>query len=127
IVANFSHKTVHLKGVTVKLNIWDMTGNENILNISVCKYAAIVVYDITNMDSLYTAMDWIKALDKVKTPPINVKLIGNKADLESRRMINLEKVQKYSHENKIDLMETSARTGLNVNKVFNTIIDEFLM
>ena len=60
-----------------------------------------------------------KQLKNNASPDCKVFLIGNKADLEDERKVNYEEGKKCQENNKFELfMETSAKTGLNAQKVF---------
>jgi GTPase SAR1 family protein len=83
--------------------------------------AAIVVYDITNQDTFGRAKTWVKELQKQASPSIVIALAGNKADLASKRMVDLEEAQAYADEHGLLFMETSAKTAMNVNDIFLAI------
>ena len=62
---------------------------------------------------------WIKDLRANSSPDIKVFLIGNKADLEESRLINIEQGQQLQKDFDLDLfMETSAKSGLNTTELF---------
>ena len=53
------------------------------------------------------------------SPDIKIFLIGNKADLEDKRVIEKEAGENFKKEYEIDLfMETSAKTGFNAEELF---------
>ena len=60
--------------------IWSFRGSQ----------AAIVVYDITNMESFKRAKVWIKELRQQTSADIVIALTGNKADLTSERGVQSE-------------------------------------
>jgi Ras-related protein Rab-2A len=43
-----------------------------------------------------------------------VMLIGNKADLDSRRQVSTEEGERFAKENGLIFLETSAKTSFNV-------------
>jgi GTPase SAR1 family protein len=53
--------------------------------------AAIVVYDLTNVDTFARAKSWIKELQRQANPNIVIALVANKLDLSSKRVV-LEEV-----------------------------------
>lgn len=89
--------------------------------------AAIVVYDITNQDTFGRAKTWVKELQKQASPSIVIALAGNKADLASKRMVDLEEAQAYADEHGLLFMETSAKTAMNVNDIFLAIGELWLI
>jgi len=53
------------------------------------------------------------------SPDIKVFLIGNKADLEEKRVINRDEAEKYKNDYDLDyFIETSAKTGMNAQEIF---------
>lgn len=85
--------------------------------------AAIVVYDITNLDSLIGAKSWIKELKLKNSTKCIIALVGNKMDLEEKRKVNGLDVKNYAIEQKCIHIETSARTAHNVERLFEIIAD----
>jgi Ras-related protein Rab-5C len=47
-----------------------------------------------------------------------IALAGNKADMDSKRKVNVEEAQQYAQDNEIIFLETSAKTALNVRNLF---------
>ena len=45
-------------------------------------------------------------------------LIGNKADLDSRRQVSSEEGERFAKENGLIFLETSAKTAFNVEQAF---------
>ncbi|KAK9106442.1 hypothetical protein Syun_022453 [Stephania yunnanensis] len=83
--------------------------------------AAIIVYDITSMDSFTRAKKWVQELQKQGNPNMVMALAGNKADLEDKRKVTTEEARLYAEENGLFFMETSAKTAINVNDIFYEI------
>jgi Ras-related protein Rab-5C len=123
--AAFLTQTVCLDDTTVKFEIWDTAGQERYHSLAPMYYrgaqAAIVVYDITNQDTFGRAKNWVKELQRQASPNIVIAFAGNKADLASKRSVELEEARAYADENGLLFMETSAKTGENVNEIFCAI------
>ena len=51
-----------------------------------------------------------------------IALVGNKADLIEERRVQTEEAEVYAAENDLLFMETSAKTGMNVNELFEMIV-----
>ena len=61
----------------------------------------------------------MKDLKSNSSPDIKIFLIGNKADLEDKRVISKEQAENFKNEYDLDLfMETSAKTGFNAKELF---------
>jgi len=118
-------QTVCLNDTTVKFEIWDTAGQERYRSLAPMYYrgaqAAIVVYDITNVETFEKAKEWIKELQRQASPSIIIALAGNKADLSSKRKVEVGDAQAYADDNGILFMETSAKTAANVNEIFVAI------
>ncbi|OII74283.1 uncharacterized protein cubi_01127 [Cryptosporidium ubiquitum] len=110
---------------TVKFEIWDTAGQERYRSLAPMYYrgaaAAIVVYDITNAETFQGAKSWISELQNINNNEIVVALVGNKYDLESNRTVDSETARNYAKEKGILNFETSAKTGYNVQALFEEI------
>lgn len=114
------------------MNIWDFAG-ERKFRLLLPSYVsgasgALILYDITNPESLNDLHDWMKVISSVPNSPKTKLLIEAKVDLEKQREIQIEDAQKvfdkYNFQGKI--IGTSAKTGQNVEKVFETLGREIL-
>ncbi|PKH47786.1 hypothetical protein CRG98_050441 [Punica granatum] len=92
--AAFFSQSLAVNDVTVKLEIWDTAGQERYHSLAPMYYrgaaAAIIVYDITSMESFERAKKWVQELQKRGNPNMIKALAGNKADLEDRRKVTAE-------------------------------------
>ncbi|URD86671.1 ras-related protein [Musa troglodytarum] len=119
--AAFFSQTLAVSDATVKLEIWDTAGQERYHSLAPMYYrgaaAAIIVYDISRMESFERAKKWVQELQKQGNPSMVTALVGNKCDLEDKR----EEARTYAEENGLFFMETSAKTAINVNDIFYEI------
>ena len=85
--------------------------------------AALVVYDITNSDSLRRAKLWVKELRQANGSDMVIGIAGNKADLATgnKRQVDMREVTEYTEENGLIFMETSAKRGDNVTEIFMSV------
>ena len=51
-------------------------------------------------------------------------LVGNKSDLADKRQVSIEEGQELAEKYGMKFYETSAKTGENVNEIFNDAVDE---
>ncbi|GBG88196.1 hypothetical protein CBR_g46684 [Chara braunii] len=123
--AAFLTQTVAVNDATIKFEIWDTAGQERYHSLAPMYYrgaaAAIVVYDVTNVDSFTRAKNWVRELQRQGNPSLIIALAGNKVDLVAKRKIQIEEGQAYAEENGLFFMETSAKTAHNVNELFYEI------
>uniref|UniRef100_A0A2P2JQI8 Ras-related protein RHN1 n=1 Tax=Rhizophora mucronata TaxID=61149 RepID=A0A2P2JQI8_RHIMU len=58
--------------------------------------AAIVVYDITSMDTFTRAKKWVQELQRQANPKLVMALVANKCDLDAKREVQNEVVAESS-------------------------------
>lgn len=88
-----------------------------------------LVYDVTNSKSFENAVDWlsvVKKNTKSSETPVKLVLMGNKTDLEERRVVSVEAHKNFATSN--DMMPTyvSAKTGDTVFLTFRQAVAEVL-
>ncbi|XP_020110104.1 ras-related protein RHN1-like isoform X2 [Ananas comosus] len=120
--AAFFSQILSLNDATVKFDIWDTAGQERYHSLAPMYYrgaaAAIVVYDISSTDSFTRAKRWVEELQRQGNPYLVMALVGNKADLETKRKVEAEEGMQYAEENGLYFLETSAKTAQNINELF---------
>eukprot|EP00292_Cryptomonas_paramecium_P022923 CAMPEP_0113709856 /NCGR_PEP_ID=MMETSP0038_2-20120614/29817_1 /TAXON_ID=2898 /ORGANISM="Cryptomonas paramecium" /LENGTH=188 /DNA_ID=CAMNT_0000635815 /DNA_START=46 /DNA_END=608 /DNA_ORIENTATION=+ /assembly_acc=CAM_ASM_000170 len=120
--AAFLTQTLHVEGRTLKLEIWDTAGQEKFAALAPLYYhgahIAILAYDIVEPSSFKKAQFWVNELQQHGNQGIVIALVGNKMDLESKRAVPKEEAESYARANNFVFMETSAKSGANVQDVF---------
>ena len=106
----------------LKLQIWDTCGQEVykslISNFYRNSSLALILYAINNKDSFQHAETWLNDLKNQANPNVRVFLVGNKSDLEEKRVITKEEGERFKEEKNLDkFVETSAKTGENAQEV----------
>lgn len=62
---------------------------------------------------------WLKELRTYSNPDIQIFLIGNKCDLEDKRVVSYDTAKQFAENESIKFfMETSAKSGFNAQNVF---------
>ena len=89
---------------------------------------ALILYDITNPDSLQDLVDWINIIASVPNSPKTKLLIEAKTDLEDQRKVDKKDVKEIFEKYKFQgrLLRTSAKTGENVEEAFVMLGREIL-
>ena len=117
-------KSITVKNIDVKLQLWDTSGQERFRSITsnFLRNAdgIIFVYDITNKKSFDGLKGWIRDAENVGGGFEKI-IIGNKSDLEGKRQVSLEVLEKYGEKKKMRFFETSAKMDVNVKQSFDTI------
>ena len=118
----FGAKNIDVNNKKIRLQIWDTAGQENYRSITRAYYknsaCAIVVYDISNRESFEHIEGWIEDCLAQSPKTVFMVLVGNKSDLTDKRQVSFEEGQEMAKKNKIMFFETSAKTGNNVDKLF---------
>ena len=113
---------MEVDGKKVKLQIWDTAGQERFKNIQASYYkganGVLVVYDITNKESFEHLNSWLIEIEKNGNKIVYKLLIGNKSDLEEKRVITKEEGQEFASINDMEFFETSAKTDYQVQDAF---------
>ncbi|TXT61191.1 MAG: Small GTP-binding domain protein [Promethearchaeota archaeon] len=124
---DFETKKVEIDETDILLNIWDFAGEKK-FRILLPSYVsgasgALILYDITNKDSLLDLHDWMKVISSVPNSPKTKLLLEAKCDLEDQREVSKEKAQKIFQQYNFqgELIKTSAKTGENVEKAFKML------
>ncbi len=126
---DFHIKTLLIDGIKVRLQIWDFAGEERfrflLPSYIVGASGGIFMYDITRFSSLKNLNDWLDVLNHGASAienQIPILLAGGKADLEENRAIDKELGFETAKENNLcGFLECSAKTGENVDLIFETI------
>ena len=127
---DFQEKTLDIDGKKVRMQIWDTAGEERFRNIAknyfVQANGFLIVYDISCKDSFEKVKFWYEQI-KLNAPK-NIKyiLVGNKCDLEEIREVQKEEGINLSKEYECNFFETSAKEGINVNEIFQTLVDNII-
>jgi small GTP-binding protein len=126
----FGSKILKKNGKAIKLQIWDTAGQERYKSITSAYYkgskGAFVVYDITRKTTYDNIDKWIGELKTNGSEDVLIMLVGNKSDLEDKREVITEEVEKKAQEQKLAFCETSALNGKNVEYAFENLINEIL-
>mmetsp|Transcript_68065 Transcript_68065/g.191867 ORF Transcript_68065/g.191867 Transcript_68065/m.191867 type:complete len:217 (-) Transcript_68065:104-754(-) len=121
--ATFMTQGVHLDSATVMFEIWDTAGQERYKALAPMYYrgaaVAVVVFDITKYESFETAKTWVLEI-RACTDAL-IALAGNKSDLGAERVVQHETAREYADAENILYMDTSAKSGSNVNEFFHEI------
>ncbi|XP_010691304.1 ras-related protein RHN1 isoform X5 [Beta vulgaris subsp. vulgaris] len=123
--AAYFTKTVSFDEASIKFDIWDTAGQERYHSLAPMYYrnatAALLVYDISNMDSFVRAKKLVQELQRQDSRIPVMSLVGNKVDLEAEREVTTEEAENLSEENGLFFIETSAKTSHNINELFHEI------
>ncbi|KAF8781927.1 Ras-related protein Rab-10 like protein [Argiope bruennichi] len=127
---DFKIKTLDIKGKKIKLQIWDTAGQERFYTITTSYYRGamgiMLVYDITNPKSFDNIAKWLRNIDEHANEDVEKMILGNKCDMEDKRMISKERGEAIAREHGIRFLETSAKANINIEKAFRELAESIL-
>ena len=115
-------KNIQVNDRNVRVQIWDTAGQEAFRSITRSYYksstCAFIIYDITNKKSFTNVASWLNECREMCYKDILICLVGNKTDLENKRIVSKEEGQKFADDNGLLFFETSAQDGSNIEEMF---------
>lgn len=126
ISADYKSKSLLIDDNTwVEMNIWDTCGQEKYKTLTRQYYrearGCILVFDVADKKSFADLDKWIEDLKEYGDEDITITIVGNKADLEKERVISFKEGEALAKKLKFDYIEVSAKTGLNINILFEIL------
>ncbi|KAK5577603.1 hypothetical protein RB653_002546 [Dictyostelium firmibasis] len=119
---DFKIKTIYIEGLCIKLQIWDSIPQERFRtrNNSFFRGAQgiMVVYDITDQTSFDNVRQWFVEIDRYACENVNRLVVGNKIDLEEKRIVDSEVAKAFCDSYDVPFIETSAKYATNVEDCF---------
>ena len=124
---DFYSKILMKNQTEYKLLLWDTSGQDKFRNLTYqyIKKAVVIVivYDITNINSVNNIYLWIE--EAKKNPKANIILVGNKYDIDTS--IDLKSIiNNIALQFQIDILEypISSKTGENIDKLEHYIFNK---
>jgi small GTP-binding protein len=130
--ANISEKNVILHDTSFQMILWDLAGQSKFQKIRSLYYqgaqCVILVFDLTKLESFENIKNWYSDVKRYFSNfnDLEVVLCGNKSDLNQEIIISEGKVLSLATELNLDYLETSARNGKNINKIFVNMINNMI-
>lgn len=127
---DFFARLIEVKdGVRVKLQLWDTAGQERFRTITWSYYrnsvGALLLYDISRRSSFEHLVEWLfEARRHIEPGRAIFEVVACKVDLESSRVVSTEEGKAFADSYGLSFIETSAKTGFNVEKAFTTIAQQ---
>ncbi|GMI04672.1 hypothetical protein TrVE_jg1418 [Triparma verrucosa] len=126
---DYGVKPTTLKGRDVRVNFWDMSGNEAFFEVRNEFYkdcsGAILVYDVTNKKSFDALPGWLEEARKYGAAhDMPIIVCANKVD--KRRVVQESDGMQFAVANGLSHWDTSAQSGANVTDVFETLFTNII-
>lgn len=124
----FSSKTLTINNEVVKVQVWDTAGQDKYRAITSNYYrgahGALLVYDITRLDTFKRLDVWLKELREYVKHECVIVLVGNKSDLTELAEVKTEEALAYAKSLGIAFFETSALSASNIEQAFDEAIQK---
>ncbi len=128
---NVSNKDISVAGKKIRLNFYDIAGQEKFKLMRRVFYeglnGAVIMFDVTSIESFQHLENWIKDVTEAFSPKkLKGIIVGNKIDLESQRLIKKEDAEAIANKFGLNYIETSAKTGDNIKESFKVLAELIL-
>jgi small GTP-binding protein len=127
----FLSKSYKINDKIFKIEMWDTAGQERYKSITSAYYkgakGALVVYDTTSAQSFENVDKWYNEIKEKTGKDIKLILIGNKIDLAEQKVVNTDEALAKAKTWGIPLMETSAKSAVNVKEAFHDLLKEMYL
>lgn len=126
----FAKKKINIPEVSGIVRIWDTAGQERFRSITKTYYKQadgfVLVFDKSRKGTFQDMMTWAAEIPKNVARELPVLLVGNKCDLKTR-FVGASLACKFAKKHGMLYFETSAKTGKNVVKAFDSLVAEVCM
>ncbi|XP_064092510.1 ras-related protein Rab-23-like [Macrobrachium nipponense] len=126
---DFLERQITTNGEEVRLMLWDTAGQEEFDAITKAYYrgaqACVVAFSTTDRDSFTALKKWKKKVED-ECGSIPMVLVQNKIDLIDQATVKPEEVESFARDCRMRLYRTSVKEDLNVDQVFNYLVERYL-
>ncbi|XP_015782054.1 ras-related protein Ral-A [Tetranychus urticae] len=128
--ADTYRKQAHVEDEAVMVDILDTAGQEDYAAIRDNYFRSgegfLCVFSITEGESFAATSEFREQILRVKGDESSIPflLVGNKADLDEKRVVSKEEAQRLADAWNVPYIETSAKTRANVEAIFYYLMKE---
>ena len=124
---DFKVKMITKGNEKIKISIYDTAGQERFKNIVKHYYKGangiLLIYDISKRITFEKLQFWLDDLkENADIDNLFIYLVGNKNDKVEEREVSFEEGNKFAKEKNLPFIEVSAKTGENINQLFDDMI-----
>ncbi|GMG56250.1 unnamed protein product [Ambrosiozyma monospora] len=127
---DFKIKTIEINGLKIKLQVWDTAGQERFRTITTAYYRGatgiIIVFDVCDENSFESVKKWFQTVQQHAKDDAQLFLVGNKCDDSDSRQVSTKQGELLAQELGLPFLESSAKSGINVNEVFYKLTELIL-
>ena len=121
---------IEIKNKKIRVQLWDTAGQEKYraitTNLFLKVQGVLLVYDLTNEESFNNLKSWVKLIKDECGKQMQMLIVGNKSDLDEQRVVDKNIANEYAKEEKLEYIETSSKTGDNVQKAITMLCEKVL-
>ncbi len=123
-------KELFYSNIFCKMQLWDLGGQDRfryIVDFAIKgAHGALLLFDITNYSSFISLDKWVKLL-RTENKELPILLVATKSDLYNCSVVKNVLIPKIIERNNMyDYIETSSKTGQNIDDVFQSIISNII-
>lgn len=130
ISVDFRAKSLERNGKRIKLQIWDIAGQERFRTAVASYYrgavGVILVYDVTNRESFHNIGYWHEEMRKCCDPHAKGILVGNRCHLSHLREVQAEEGKTLADHLQLPFFETSTEKNINITECFDELVDSII-
>ena len=123
-------KMINYNEKEYRIEFYDTAGQERYRAISLNSIKSadgiVLMYDITNKKSFDDISNWMKNIRQLQGNEFPMILVGNKCDLESKRIVTYEEGIELSKTYKIPFFEVSNKKGINIEESSLELIKQII-
>ena len=112
----------------IQLQLWDTCGQEKYKAVTKSLFnrvqGFITMFDLTKEETFLNVKAWIRFIKEECGNHTPILLVGNKNDLN--KIVSNEEITKFCDEENLNYLETSSKTGENINKAIIMICEKIL-
>lgn len=119
---DFQIRTIDVDTKRCKLQVWDTAGQDRFKCVVSTFYrgahGVMICFDITDLESFRNVDTWLEEVKRYCVLNTPIFLVGNKSDLQSKRMVPYSTIKEYVENKELTYIETSAKTNENIENCF---------
>ena len=123
-------KIIDINGKKVKYLIWDTAGEDRMKTMTYSYYRGchviLVVFDVTEKKSFESVSKWVECIDKFAKSNVLRFLVGNKTDLDDKRVVTTEEGKKLAESYGLKYYEISALKITGLLEMFEDVAKEYV-
>lgn len=129
---DFFAKDFTFKDTTIKLQIYDTSGQEQFKSITSNYYkradGILFVFDLTREETFQNIQFWINEMKDQSDDftKVGLVLLGNKSDLVDAKKVEIKEGMALANTLGTKYFETSAQSGYNIQEAFQFLVEDII-